>query len=57
MKQKENEFERKPGVCIPWEEKRKELGEIQGDEELVKRVWQDIDGLAYVYIWHCLLSF
>jgi hypothetical protein len=47
----------KPGVCIPWEEKLKELPEIPGDKELVRKVWQDIDSLAYVYIWHCLLSF
>ena len=46
-----------PGACIPWEEKLKELPEIKGDAEIVKRVWEDIDGLAYVYIWHCLLSF
>lgn len=46
-----------PGVCIDWEQKRKELGDIVGDEELIRRVWQDIDGLAYIYIWHCLLSF
>jgi len=48
---------REPGVCIPWEEKRKELPEIKGDQELVKRVWEDTDALAYTYIWHCLLSF
>jgi hypothetical protein len=48
---------RKPGVCIPWQEKLKELPEISGDKELVKRVWQDIDALGYVYIWQCLLSF
>ena len=46
-----------PGVCIPWEEKRKELPEISGDEALVKQVWEDVDGLAYMYIWQCLLSF
>ena len=46
-----------PGACIPWEQKRKEFGEICGDEELVKRVWEDVDGLAYMYIWQCLLSF
>ncbi len=46
-----------PGVCIPWEEKRKELPEITGDADLVKRVWEDIDALGYVYIWQCLLSF
>ncbi|MHC4644815.1 MAG: hypothetical protein ACYTBJ_04890 [Planctomycetota bacterium] len=46
-----------PGVCIPWEEKLKELRKISGDEQLVRKVWEDIDGLAYTYIWQCLLSF
>jgi hypothetical protein len=46
-----------PGACVPWEEKRKELPAISGDEALVKRVWEEIDGLAYTYIWQCLLSF
>lgn len=45
------------GVCIPWAEKRKEIPEIKGDEAIVERVWNDIEGLAYTYIWHCLLSF
>jgi len=49
--------ERKPGECIPWEQKRKELSEICGNEELLEKVWQDNDALAYMYIWHCLLSF
>ena len=48
---------REPGVCLPWEEKRKELPGISGDEEIVKRVWGDIDALAYMYIWQCLVSF
>jgi len=48
---------RKPGACIPWEEKMKELPEIMGDKELVQKIWEDIDGLGYVYIWQCLLSF
>ena len=47
----------KPGVCIPWEERLKELPEISGDEELFRRVWEDVDALAYVYIWQVLLSF
>lgn len=54
---KQKEPKRKPGVCIPWEEKLKELPEISGDKELIKKVWEDIDALGYVYIWHCLLSF
>ena len=48
---------RKPGVCVPWEEKVKELNEIKADKELVQNVWENIDGLGYVYIWQCVLSF
>ncbi len=48
---------REPGVCIPWEEKLEELPEICGDEGIVKRVWEDVDALGYMYIWQCLLSF
>jgi len=48
---------RKPGVCIPWEEEVEALPPITGDPRLVRRVWEDIDGLGYLYIWHCLLSF
>ena len=49
--------DRPPGVCIPWQEKLKELPEIKGDRELAQRVWEDVDALGYVYIWQCLLSF
>jgi len=51
------ESKRKPGVCVPWQEKVKELPPIQSDPELVQKVWEDIDSAAYVYIWHCVLSF
>ncbi len=54
---KVEEPKRPPGVCIPWQERLKELPEIRGDRELVKRVWEDVDALGYVYIWQCLLSF
>jgi len=46
-----------PGVCLPWEAKQRELPPIQGDADLVERVWNDLEGLAYLYIWHVLLSF
>lgn len=48
---------RKPGTCISWEEKLKELPNISGDEKIIRRIWEDNDALAYTYIWHCLLSF
>jgi hypothetical protein len=47
----------KAGQCIPWEEKRKELPSISGDEPLVKRVWEEVDGFGNMFIWQCLLSF
>ena len=46
-----------PGVCLPWDEKARELPPLKGDAELVQRVWDDLDGLAYTYIWQVLLSF
>ncbi|MBN2328591.1 MAG: hypothetical protein JXR73_15725 [Candidatus Omnitrophica bacterium] len=47
----------KPGVCIPWEDKRKEYPQILGDEKVAQKVWEDIDMLAYIYIWFCLYGF
>ena len=46
-----------PGICLSWEEIRKELPKINGDEELFKRIWEDNEALAYMYIWQLLLSF
>jgi len=50
----EEKAAKKPGVCIPWEEKIKEYEKITGDKEIVKNVWEDVDNLAYQYIWFCL---
>jgi uroporphyrinogen-III decarboxylase len=47
----------RPGTCFPFEEKIKELPPITGDAALVQRVWDDIEGLAYLYIWQLVLSF
>jgi hypothetical protein len=51
------QVDRRPGVCIPWQEKMKELPQITGDAVLAQKVWEDVDALGYVYIWQCLLSF
>ena len=56
LKQPETPNQR-PGVCIPWEEKVQEMPEITGDEALARRVWEEVDGLAYTYVWHILVSF
>jgi hypothetical protein len=51
-----NKVDRKPGACVPWEEKLKELPPITAREELVRKVWEDVDSLGYTYIWHLLVS-
>ena len=49
--------DRAPGVCIPWSDKVGEMPEIQGDPDLFKRVWENVDGFGYTFIWHCVVSF
>jgi uroporphyrinogen-III decarboxylase len=46
-----------PGECYPWRKKRAQLGAIEGDEALCRRVWQGVDALGNVFIWQLLLSF
>ncbi len=57
QQQPEQSQVRPPGTCMPWEEKEKELPPISGDKELVQRIWEETEALAYLYIWHCLLAF
>lgn len=47
----------RPGVCFPWEERVKELPEITGSPELVRKIWEDIDAFGNMYVWQLLLSF
>ncbi len=47
----------KPGICFPWEQKAQELPEITGDQDLVRKVWENVDALGNMYIWQLLLSF
>lgn len=45
------------GICLPWASKLDEIPLINGDPELCRKVWEDVDSLAYLYIWHLVLSF
>jgi uroporphyrinogen-III decarboxylase len=47
----------KPGLCMPWEEKAKELPPITGDQDLVRKVWENVESFGNMYIWQLLLSF
>ena len=48
---------RPPGTCVSWDEAKRRYGEIQGNEEQIRRIWETNDAEAYDYIWQCLLSF
>jgi len=44
-----------PGVCLPFPGSLQAA--VRGDLGLVRRVWDEVEGFAYLYIWHLLLSF
>ena len=48
---------RAPGVCLPWQDQLAKMPPLQGDAALCQRVWENVDSLAYLYIWQVLLSF
>ncbi len=46
----------RPGVCIPWEDKLKEYPKILGDPQILQKAWEEIDNLAYLYLWFCIMQ-
>jgi hypothetical protein len=48
---------RPAGTVVPWSEQCAEMGEMTGDEQLVKRTWEEIDSWTYSFLWHCVVSF
>jgi len=45
------------GICIPWEQKVKEVPQIVGNKQLVETIWNNVEGFGNMFIWQCLLSF
>jgi hypothetical protein len=39
------------GMLVPWQQKRSEMGEIQGDEELIRSGWERIETAAFNWLW------
>jgi len=48
---------KRPGVCVPFEEVKAEWSEIKANEELVRKVWEETDAEAYMFLWLCIVSF
>jgi hypothetical protein len=38
-------------VLTPWEVKKAEMGPIMGDENLIKKHWEQLEGLAHTFMW------
>lgn len=45
------------GLCVPWDDKLRELPPVTGDTVMLKRIWDEVEGLASTYIWQLLLAF
>ena len=56
MRDKEEQIEA-ASYRTSWAQKRKDYGEIPGDEALRERVWNDIEKLGTMFIWQMLLCF
>jgi methoxylated aromatic compound---corrinoid protein Co-methyltransferase len=42
-------------VMTPWEIKKAELGHITGDEDLIKRNWEQLEAMAHTFMWQWTL--
>jgi hypothetical protein len=49
--EKEKTFVPSPNTCVPWEVKKEEFGEFPGNEEVVKKEWENLESFAYNFIW------
>jgi hypothetical protein len=46
-----------PGSVEPWDRVKNHWPPVTGDEQLVRNIWAQTDGLAYMYAWQILESF
>ena len=51
MAEKITNFVPAAGNCVPWKIIKEEVGEVPGNEELVKKQWEFLDAYIYAYIW------
>jgi hypothetical protein len=44
-----------PRMVTPWEVKKAELGGVQGEEDLIRKPWETLESMAYVWLWQWAL--
>ena len=49
--------DRPAGTVEPWAKAKGALGEMTGDESLVRDTWQNLDAWASAFLWHMVVSF
>ncbi|MDR3553911.1 MAG: uroporphyrinogen decarboxylase family protein [Syntrophobacteraceae bacterium] len=42
-------------LLTPWEVKKGELGKIMGDEDLIRKHWDQLESLAHTFVWQWVL--
>ena len=40
-----------PKTITPWAQRREQIGGIKGDEDLIRRPWEQLESMAYSWIW------
>ncbi|MFZ7127669.1 MAG: uroporphyrinogen decarboxylase family protein [Desulfobacterales bacterium] len=43
------------GMITPWEVKAAELGGVKGDEALIRRSWEQLEAMAYNWMWQWVM--
>ncbi len=44
-----------PKMITPWNIKKEEIGGVMGDEEMIKKPWETLESMAYVWLWQWVL--
>jgi hypothetical protein len=43
------------GMVTPWEAKKAELGGVTGDEDMIRQPWEQLEAMAYNWLWQWVL--
>jgi len=44
-----------PKMVTPWDVKRAEIGGVRGDETMIRKPWEQLESMAYVWLWQWVL--